>query len=163
MAWRRPGDKPLSEPVMVSLLTHICVTRPQWVNVKELCKCQYLIIFQYIGSCSCNQKNCTGRNLYKLFFTLWDAKIILLRKIYVRVHASWQGFLNLASDVLAEQATAASQFKVMKKIFVLANMDLYMDFHSYTDLRKCLFCPPGWKEQISYVYIFYYGYVIIFV
>ena len=29
MAWRRTGDKPLSEPVMVSLLTHICVTRPQ--------------------------------------------------------------------------------------------------------------------------------------
>ena len=23
MAWRRPGDKPLSEPMMVSLLTHI--------------------------------------------------------------------------------------------------------------------------------------------
>ena len=32
MDWRRPGDKPLSEPMMVSLLTHICVTRPQWVN-----------------------------------------------------------------------------------------------------------------------------------
>ena len=32
MAWRRPGDKPLSEPMMVSLLTHICVTRPQWVS-----------------------------------------------------------------------------------------------------------------------------------
>ena len=29
MAWRRPGDKPLSEPVMVSLPTHICVTWPQ--------------------------------------------------------------------------------------------------------------------------------------
>ena len=27
MAWRLPGDKPLSEPMMVSLLTHICVTR----------------------------------------------------------------------------------------------------------------------------------------
>ena len=26
------GDKPLSEPMMVSLLTHICVTRPQWVK-----------------------------------------------------------------------------------------------------------------------------------
>ena len=35
MAWRRPGDKPLSEPVMVSLLTHICVTRPQWVNWEQ--------------------------------------------------------------------------------------------------------------------------------
>ena len=28
MAWRRPGDKPLSEPMMVSLPTHICITRP---------------------------------------------------------------------------------------------------------------------------------------
>ena len=36
MAWRRPGDKPLSEPMMVNLLTHICVTRPQWVNGWEL-------------------------------------------------------------------------------------------------------------------------------
>ena len=33
MAWRRPGDKPLSEPMMVTLGTHICVTRRQWVNV----------------------------------------------------------------------------------------------------------------------------------
>ena len=32
MAWRRPGDKPLSEPMVVSFLTHICVARPQWVN-----------------------------------------------------------------------------------------------------------------------------------
>ena len=31
MAWR-PGDKPLSDPTMVSLPTHICVTRPQWLN-----------------------------------------------------------------------------------------------------------------------------------
>ena len=32
MAWRHPGDKLLSEPMMVNSLTHICVTRPQWVN-----------------------------------------------------------------------------------------------------------------------------------
>ena len=32
MARRRPGDKPLSEPMLIILLTHICVTRPQWVN-----------------------------------------------------------------------------------------------------------------------------------
>ena len=36
MALRRPGDKPLSEPMMVRLLTHIWVTRPQWV------KCQFV-------------------------------------------------------------------------------------------------------------------------
>ena len=34
MTWRRPGDKPLSELMMTSLLTHICVTSPQWVNPK---------------------------------------------------------------------------------------------------------------------------------
>ena len=32
MAWRRPGDKPLSQPMMVRLPTHIYVTRPQWVK-----------------------------------------------------------------------------------------------------------------------------------
>ena len=34
MTWRRPGDKPLSDPMMVSLLLHWCITRPQWVNVR---------------------------------------------------------------------------------------------------------------------------------
>ena len=35
MAWRRPGDKPLSEQMMVSSLTHICVTWPQWVKLNH--------------------------------------------------------------------------------------------------------------------------------
>ena len=34
MAWRRPGDKPLSEPMILISMTYICVTLPQWV--KEL-------------------------------------------------------------------------------------------------------------------------------
>ena len=33
MAWCRPGDKPLSEQIMVRLLMHICVTWPQWVKI----------------------------------------------------------------------------------------------------------------------------------
>ena len=32
MAWRRLGDKPLSEPMTVSLLMHICISQPLWVN-----------------------------------------------------------------------------------------------------------------------------------
>ena len=35
MAWRRPGDKLLSEPMVASFLTHICVTRPQWVKSSQ--------------------------------------------------------------------------------------------------------------------------------
>ena len=34
MAWRRPGDKPLSQPMLVFVPTHIFITPPQWV--KEL-------------------------------------------------------------------------------------------------------------------------------
>ena len=33
MVWCRPGNKPLSEPMMVNLPAQICVTRPQWVKV----------------------------------------------------------------------------------------------------------------------------------
>ena len=33
MTWCRAGYKPLSEPMMVRLPMHICVTRPQWVNL----------------------------------------------------------------------------------------------------------------------------------
>ena len=36
MAWRRPGDKPLFEPMVVRLPTHICVTRPQWVKAHPI-------------------------------------------------------------------------------------------------------------------------------
>ena len=51
MAWRRPGDKPLSGPIMVRLPMHICVTRPQWINTslfRYLCLCEYLCTFSLI-------------------------------------------------------------------------------------------------------------------
>ena len=49
MVWRRPGDKPLSEPVMVSLLTHMCVTLPQWVNILQTCV--WLLEIQIVLGC----------------------------------------------------------------------------------------------------------------
>ena len=79
MAWRRPGDKPLSGPMMINLLTHLCVTRPQWVNspingilhhihISQLASvsicgcCQLLVIFRiyivryfHLLSCVCTQ------------------------------------------------------------------------------------------------------------
>ena len=51
MAWRRSGDKPLSEPMVVSLLTHICVTRPQWVNQFMPYECPYNIDMHDIPLC----------------------------------------------------------------------------------------------------------------
>ena len=51
MAWRRPGAKPLSEPMMVSLLTHICVTRPQWV--KEHISMEFYLKLRMVHSRKC--------------------------------------------------------------------------------------------------------------
>ena len=57
MAWRRPGDKPLSEPMMVRLLTHICVTRPQWViGIDHDTVCAGVV-----GTAIRNSTRCAGR------------------------------------------------------------------------------------------------------
>ena len=50
MAWRRLGDKPLSEPMMLRLPTHICVTRPQWVKERFDSTRTPLISFQVLCS-----------------------------------------------------------------------------------------------------------------
>ena len=36
IVWRRSGDEPLSDSMLISLPTHICVTRPQWVKTAFL-------------------------------------------------------------------------------------------------------------------------------
>ena len=64
-----PGDKPLSELMMVCLLLHICVTQPQWINYRNgfvlyrqkytsnvqnmwlLCICIYVCIYVCIHAC----------------------------------------------------------------------------------------------------------------
>ena len=62
MAWSRSGDKPLSEPMMDSLLTHICVTRPQWVQVVKIFQGffiwhwdNHIAILQHMGQIACCQ------------------------------------------------------------------------------------------------------------
>ena len=69
MAWRRPGDKPLSEPMIVSLLTHICVTWPQWVKFNGL---SWIVgnevhgIHVIIGIIILPRKNLSKRNTKKV-------------------------------------------------------------------------------------------------
>ena len=77
MAWRLLGDKPLSEPMIVRLSTHICVTRPQWVNIYNLTnpnnkKClphlthsrQYTISQHNLWPCFTKKKGYQRKNIY---------------------------------------------------------------------------------------------------
>ena len=60
MALHRQGYKPLSEPMMVNLLTHICVTRPQW---------EYTV-------CFCDTQNETEQNRLLCVFKMFFARVI---------------------------------------------------------------------------------------
>ena len=73
MAWRRPGDKPLSEPMMVSLPTHICVTRPQWVlippRVNPLIQIQQTEVHPLAKVCGFVGQPCVRSNVWKSWIT----------------------------------------------------------------------------------------------
>ena len=52
----RPGGKPLFEPLMVSLPTHTCVTRPHWIKARYIphgdsLKYSYMIEWNQFGIC----------------------------------------------------------------------------------------------------------------
>ena len=79
MAWRRPGDKPLSEPMMVRLPTHICVARPQWVNFcgditltyarykpNTTKPCFLFLFFLFVVFFSCNTRPLQWRHIWTL-------------------------------------------------------------------------------------------------
>ena len=78
MAWRRAGDKPLSEPMMVSLPKHICLTRPQWVKMQSHFLTQYCV--------------CLWSNLPQSFY---DSQCIAL----IAVVKGEQLFESIYSDV----------------------------------------------------------------
>ena len=70
MAWRRSDDKPLSEPMMVSLLTHICVTRPQWVKQPGVV---HHIFFLIVDCFQIRIKNKIHTHKYVILMILFDA------------------------------------------------------------------------------------------
>ena len=44
--WQRPGRRPLSEPNVARLLTHICVTRSQWVKGASSIHYSHAVLFR---------------------------------------------------------------------------------------------------------------------
>ena len=81
MAWRRPGDKPLSETIMVRLLTHICVTRPQWVNRSMWC------IYYHLPVTLC---------IYHDVLTHWPLRSVV---VIIKVSFFHQGYVSEALSV----------------------------------------------------------------
>ena len=83
MAWCGSGDKPLYKPMMVSLPTHICVTRPQWVNKQH----PYLLAIGNFVSNSMKRNNPQ--------FNHWNENIINLSKFSPLSATSDENFINM--------------------------------------------------------------------
>ena len=82
MAWRRPGDKPLSEPMIVSLPTHICVTRPQWVNAmsRETDRfCKQILWLQVEQQWTfSNWQSCRSADILRVFGVKYTARLFVV-------------------------------------------------------------------------------------
>ena len=51
MAWHRPGDKPLSEPMIVRLPTHVCLNELiNWHSAQSAERINCFLGFDYIGA-----------------------------------------------------------------------------------------------------------------
>ena len=89
MAWRRPGDKPLSEPMVVSLLTHICVTRPQWINNPS--NAPFLTEYKSVAISWLGYK--TVSRQYCMSGVVWDKEALSrVMPLQVRTHLLWTDF-----------------------------------------------------------------------
>ena len=110
-AWHRPGDKPLSEPMEISLLTHICVTRHQWLeqqttSIIDLTQ-NYRInqrILHVLASakpdsplsmnvCSCNRciykiREEVFPRFFRWYVSHWS--FIVWNRLLIRLHFPWQ-------------------------------------------------------------------------
>ena len=93
-AWRRPGDKPLSEPMLVSLLTHICVTRLQWVLMKySYTNISYTHIIYGYTYVHIYMSNCTFILFIKAF--VWTVSICKIYICFVYGHRQCARFVNV--------------------------------------------------------------------
>ena len=96
--WRRPDDKPLSELMMVSLLTHICVTPPQWVKTAILRDMpgtsNYIsqILWDVI-TCPCHTNDCEHPHSNGII----DAEFLSIGPLLTNFSGIWKTTQNLSS------------------------------------------------------------------
>ena len=80
VAWRRPGVKPLSEPMMVNSLTRICITQPQWVNCKTTSVAIWLFGSYFDGF------PVYGNKSAEMLCCIWTNSLVVSKMIHLNVH-----------------------------------------------------------------------------
>ena len=129
MAWRRPGNKPLSEPRMESLLTHIWITRPQWVN-RCLCSHIYNLIIisclqiSPIWGLVCQKLSRAGTRNYipQIFWDvisypcLWYPFLVHNGTVHEIVVVEWPGSIDIS--YVSTSHVVMGMIKMFRKKFI---------------------------------------------
>ena len=102
MAWRRSGEKPLSEPMVISALTHKCVTRPQWVKTRVQCDLSIFFLFYVVSKLNDAMLQGTDHKLSCcfIFCKIWRNA---LDRQSMSIHAHSYIKVNLYQRVMVEQ------------------------------------------------------------
>ena len=126
MAWCRPGNKPLSEPMMVNLPTHICVTWPQWVkqihhwNGKSNVV-QYFNVVTFIVA-----------HVYEYHFKFMVLSCETIFHAWTMIH--WENQATFRNFILHVPSMAASFHTYIIIHFINVKADLCNDIVSYIDI-----------------------------
>ena len=131
-AWRRPGDKPLSEPMMVSLLTHICVTQPQWAIMDMVMIRPGAGLLFIRGQTVTRNKGC--------IFIFWTLEKMLIE---IQVKIPWFLFKKYISQISSEtcgsfcasldvfrSSVMAKLINPLRATFFRRNITTYLHFTS---------------------------------
>ena len=134
MAWRRSGDKPLSEPMRVSLRTHICVTRPQWVNDAQTWK--KITWFTLITP---------GMKKKSLVFL--QNSLLFLRMHVWHLCIVYQSYINMSQELTYFRVCATQDHNYAEGVF-----SMHLDLYRSKRLGVHLLCL-GWMNYNGWFFL----------
>ena len=150
MAWRLPGDKPLSGAMMVRLPTHICVTRPQWVKSSTFSHFHCLAGLQW-RHMSAMAHRITGNTFVKnSLFGLKKSKLRLSGSFWVDTYSIFWGHIcmmkptntsNYCEDLNGlDYSTSGNQIKRCVSVAVKPSNFLSADREDTAIHCECKLC-----------------------
>ena len=156
MAWRHAGDKPLSEPMMVSLSTHICVARPQyvnhagadqsvWVKILKFDNSQLKILFPHTIYCCPWQLGLWG-HWGLLYCILLFVYLIVCSIVYNNVYLMW----DLSKSVIQEVISLKKIVCANSNFILLSSKFYWSDCYKILHMPRQLCCRGMCKNLLQY-------------
>ena len=142
MAWRRPADKPLPAPMMVSLLTLLCVTRCSFIAPTVLCCAKHINCLQYVDGLvqDCSNSSALAMELLQYCTKPSMYGAVITGPIKAIMQENWQSATVCVCTVYPKKY--AHRFVVL--CFVVVTQSFIMNSHEvFIHIHQCCFAGTG--------------------